>query len=959
MITFKSLLQRFAFALLALLWIKAPVHAQISVQSGAQNAWNYTGTFAVYPTPSAEHRCVVATFDGVYVGAYNFNTGYWNIEKYDNAGAFVMRFPKNFSYITGLAANVSGDTIYGFDGALGMGFAFSPTGAQKFQFGSGTGSNAPGYFNGTYDGAVYHAIAVNSQGKIYAVDKNNYRIQIFNQNGTYSGSFGSNGTLPGQFSNVPANIAVGPNDEVFVIDWNQTLTKFSPTGEFIAKAPSTDFYWWNRTFTVSRDGQLMVGIYANEPWAILVDTNTMKSDKWSADQFIDSSRAGAAYFHNAFSRNNSAGCEGAAFDPAGNLWVTSYNSVTPNAYSLERFERRMRFDNYKPTKPDLLPSIVSALQQPGGQTVDISYKVDTGALTGGILSGGSMVLSGGSLSNGTLVGGTLTGGVLLPGTIQSGTVTTALIGWLNGVKNWSHLVVPSVNSGTLAPSGAYFWSDMYDPATRIDSRPPVSDNIQQAAVDGLGNVYVTTDYCVRKIAPSGEASLFAGGVWSSGYTDAVGATARFGDPRGICADSQGNVYVADVSGRVIRKINSAGVVSTLAGSWGGYDRIDGIGSSARFRSPLYLACDANDNIYVSESNTGYGGYIRKVTSSGSVTTVASSIDPRGIAVDAAGTIYAADYNGHKILKIVPDGTSTGVKTTFAGSGSASHVDGTGISASFYYPLGLTIDGSGNLFVTENDNVVRKITPAGVVTTIGQTNSYVNNICADSVGNLYVAETSTQQGIGRMVRKGAPSVSSSAGIIAAEGVLGAGIQTGTVNTVSWDVAKDLPGLNFANLSFEVLAKDDRPEIGAHFVTIPGDAFSNSDLNVSNNPVSEASLSDLWAWLLANRDPRIAISGNTVIFTQAGLDYVADATHIYDASDSDKTTKVVHTGGTGGADGGWSYTSSYWGTTTNRGRAFACKLLNYRPITASELTRANSGRFNLPTPATHFSVVNLNP
>ena len=955
MITIKSLLQRFAFALFALLWISIPVQGQISVQSGAQNAWNYTGTYAAYPLPSSDHRCVAATLDGVYVGAYYPSTGLWYIEKYDSAGTFVMKFPKSFSYITGLAANASGDTIYGFDGALGMGYAFTQTGSQKFQFGSGYGSSAPGYFNGTYDGVIFHAIAVNSQGKIYATDRSNYRVQIFNANGTYSGSFGSYGSLPGQFANSPYNIAVGPNDEVLVIDGNATVSKFSPSGEYISKAPSTDFYWWNRTFTVSPDGQLMVGIYANEPWAVLVDTNTMKSDKWTQDQFIDSSRSGAAYFNNAVSRDNYTGCHGAAFDPAGNLWVTSYNSVTPSGYSLERFERRMRFDNYKPTKPDLLPSIVSALQQPGSQTVDISYRVDMGSLTGGILSGGSAMLSGGSLVNGTLVGGTLTGGVVVSGTIGSGTVRTALVGWLNGVKNWSHFVAPSVAGGSLSATGAYFWSDMYDPATRIDNRPPVCDNIQQAAVDNLGNVYVTTDYCVRKITPSGDASLFAGAVWSSSYTDATGATARFGDPKGICADSQGNVYVAEYSGRVIRKITPAGVVSTLAGSWGGYDRVDGVGSSARFRTPQYLACDSSDNIYVSEWEYGF---IRKVTSSGSVTTVGNTgINPKGIAVDAEGSIYVADYYGQKILKIVPDGTINGVRTTFAGSGTPSHVDGTGTAASFYYPSGLAIDASGNLYVTDSDNFVRKVTPAGVVTTIGQTNSFVYNISADAVGNLYVAETSTQAGIGRMVRKGAPSSATSPGIYSAEGVLGEGIQTGTVNTVSWDVSKDLPGLNFANLSFEVLAKDARPEIGAHFVTIPGDSGNASDLNVSNNPVSEASLSDLWVWLLANRDPRIAIVGNTVVFTQVGLNYVADATHIYDASDSDKTTNVVHTGGSGGADGGW--TSGSWGGTTNRGRAFAYKLLNYRPVTASEVTRANSGRFNLPTPATHFSVVNLNP
>lgn len=736
----------------------------------------------------------------------------------------------------------------------------------------------------------------------------------------------------------------------------------------------------------------MVGVWGNEPWGVLVDISTMTSDFWQTDQWIDSSRAGTAYASNAVSRDNGTGCHGAAFDPAGNLWVTSYNSVTSGSYSLERFERRMRFDTYKPLKPVLLPSVISAIQQPGKQILDITYRVDMGSLTGGILSGGTLTLTGGTTASGTLVGGTLSGGSVSSGRIGAGSVTTALIGWLNGIKNWSHFVAPSVgaqpfstntttttsvtNTVTTAGTGAtttagtgaastpniagigtaipfgYFWSDMYDPSTRIDNRPPVSDNIQQCAVDIAGNVYVTTDYCVRKITPSGSVSTLAGAVWASSYVDDVGAAARFGDPRGVCVDGNGNVYVAEYSGRVIRKITSTGVVSTLAGSWNQYDRVDGVGASARFRSPNYLACDANNNVYVTQWDDQY---IRKITSSGSVTTVGfCGVNPRGIAVDAQGAMYVADFYGNKILKIVPDGTINGVKSVFAGSGVASHLDGTGLSATFYNPSGVSIDAGGNLYVTEGENYVRKISPSGMVSTIGQTSSFVYNASIDGLGNLYVAETSTQLGSGRMVRKGALINPSAPGIASPAGVLGVGVQTGSLITVSWDISKDLPGLNFAKLSFEVLAKDDRPEIGAHFVTIPGDANSASDLRISNTPVSEASLSDLWVWLLARRDPRIAVSGNTITFTQAGLDYVADATPIYDASAADKTTLVVHTGGTGGADGGWGAGS--WGYTTNRGRAFAYKLMNWRPVTGAEITRVSAGRFNINS-VDHYSAVNL--
>lgn len=968
MITIKSLVRRIVFSALALLLVGGRVNAQTSVQSGPQDVWNYTGTYAALPSSANERRCVVATVDGVYVGTKYTADSSWYIEKYDNAGVFVMKFPKAFTRITGLAASASGDAIYGFDGGVGKGYAFSSSGEQRLQFGSGTGSSANGWFNGTNDGYL-HTVAVNSAGLIYVADFSNYRVQIFNADGSFKSAFGSYGSLPGQFSNYVRHVAVNSRDEVLVLDNSAALQKFSATGEYISKGPSASVLsgWsqWYTTFSVSRDGVLMVGMMDGTPMrAVMVETSTMVSDRqFGWDIGLDNIYAGHVNFTNSVSGSDASNVRGASFDPAGNVWMIRYNTVTANSYSLERFERRMRFDSHKPTKPILQPTIVSALQQPGSQTVNITYQVDRPVISGGALSGGSMVLSGGSVVNGTLVGGTLSGGNVAAGTLTtSGTVTTALIGWLNGVKNWAHLVVPSVGGGNPAASGSYFWSDMYDPSTRIDSRIPVQDNIRCSTVDGVGNVYVVTDYCVRKITPSGSVSLLAGGPGSSSYLNDTGATARFQNPYGICTDASGNVYVTEYDGRVIRKITPSGVVSTLAGSWGVYSSTDGVGSNAGFKSPAGIAADANGNLYVSEWETGY---IRKVTSSGSVTTVAQTAkNLQGIAVDAQGVIYVADYYSHKILKVV-----AGTVTTFAGSGTPSHLDGTGTAATFYNPRGLSIDLNGNLYVSEDDgNFVRKITQGGVVTTIGKTVGLVYNVSVDTAGNLYAAESYGQLGIGRMVRKGAPYTATSTGIPSSTGVLGAGVQTGVQNTVSWDVSKDLPGLSFASLSFEVLAKDDRPEIGVHFVTIPGDSSNTTttttgntttttggDLKISNRPIDEAELSDLWVWLLANRDPRIAIAGNSIIFTQAGLDYIANAPTIYDASTPDTTTTVA-TGGTGGADGGW--TSGYWGATTNRGRAFAYKLMNYRPVTAAEVTRANAGRFNL-TSVDHYSAVNLAP
>jgi sugar lactone lactonase YvrE len=654
----------------------------------------------------------------------------------------------------------------------------------------------------------------------------------------------------------------------------------------------------------------------------------MYSDAWRRYN-ANFYRAGQASFVNAVLANDNP-IGGACFDPNGNVWMIRYGATGgTDLYSLEKFERRMRFDNHKPTKGILLPSVVSAAQQPGSQTVAITYRVDMTSVGSGTLASTGSVTA-------------------------SGTVTTAIVGWLGGVKNWAHLVAPSVGTGTYSATGTYFWSDMYDPTTLIDSRYVLQDTINANAVDSAGNVYVATDRCIRKISPSGNVTTLAGLAGSASYVDDVGATARFYNPKGICVDASGNVYVVEWDGHVVRKITPNGVVTTIAGYYGSGGDTNGVGSAARFYYPSQITVAPNGTLYVAEY---HGQRVRKLEpdATGTVYTVSTLASSQGyldgIAVDSKGNIFASGTNG-RILKL----NAAGAVTVFAGTADQSgYVDGSGTAARFQNPHGISIDSSDNIYLAENNNRLRKITPAAEVTTVGQTIGTVINVAVDSVGSLYVAETSTTNGFGRIVRKGALAPASQGGIVSTQGVLGAGVQTGTLRTVSWDVSKDLPGMNFANLSFEILAKDSRPEIGAHFVTIPADSTAGAggtDLKISNRPVDESDLSDLWVWLLAQRDPRIKIEGNTIVLTPAGLTFIANAPDISDASADEKASLVLHTGGTGGLDNNWSN----WGATTKRGRAFAYKLANYRPVTAAEITRATAGRFNLNS-VDHYSAVNL--
>ena len=183
-------------------------------------------------------------------------------------------------------------------------------------------------------------------------------------------------------------------------------------------------------------------------------------------------------------------------------------------------------------------------------------------------------------------------------------------------------------------------------------------------------------------------------------------------------DSEGNVYVADGGNNCIRKITSAGVVTTFAGSTT-QGSSDGTGTNATFTIPFSTALDSSGNIYVAE---GYGHRIRKITSAGVVTTLAGSGNaqfadgtgtnasftyPFGVTVDSAGNVYVADSFGHRIRKI----TSAGVVTNLAGDGSAGSTDGTGASARFNTPWHITIDSNGNLYVPEySGHRIRRITP---------------------------------------------------------------------------------------------------------------------------------------------------------------------------------------------------------------------------------------------------------
>ncbi len=253
------------------------------------------------------------------------------------------------------------------------------------------------------------------------------------------------------------------------------------------------------------------------------------------------------------------------------------------------------------------------------------------------------------------------------------------------------------------------------------------------ALDSSGNLYVAdkANDTIRMVTAAGVVTTLAGTPGSVGTTDGTGAAAQFNQPVGLAVASGGVIYVADSSNYTIRKIASGGVVTTLAGAPGKSGYIDATGGSAEFNQPYGIAIDGSGNLYVTElgNNT-----VRMVTSGGVVTTLAGTAgsagstdgtgtaarfnQPIGIAIDGSGNLYVADSNNNTIRKIA----SGGVVTTLAGSpGSAGTADGTGSAARFRSPRGVATDAAGNIYVADSGNcTIRKVTPAGVVTTLAGT-----------------------------------------------------------------------------------------------------------------------------------------------------------------------------------------------------------------------------------------------
>ena len=295
------------------------------------------------------------------------------------------------------------------------------------------------------------------------------------------------------------------------------------------------------------------------------------------------------------------------------------------------------------------------------------------------------------------------------------------------------------------------------------------------AVDTAGNLYIADldNNRVRKVNTAGIITTIAGnGVAGYSGDDSAATLAKLDGPAGVAVDASGNVYIADDYNSRIRKVNTSGIITTIAGTGvNGYSGDNGPSTAAEINDPHGIAVDAIGNVYICDE---LNSRVRIINIMGIITTIAGTglpgysgdnteatsaeIDhPYGVAVDLTGNIYFTEWTNNCVRKI----NTAGIITTIAGGNPTlgfSGDKGPATAADFHIPIGIAIDKAGNIFIGDSyNNRVRKIDQTGIITTYAGTGleGYSGDngpaidaelygpigITVDISGNLYIADYS--------------------------------------------------------------------------------------------------------------------------------------------------------------------------------------------------------------------------
>ncbi len=376
------------------------------------------------------------------------------------------------------------------------------------------------------------------------------------------------------------------------------------------------------------------------------------------------------------------------------------------------------------------------------------------------------------------------------------------------------------------------------------------------------------------------------GTSTAGYSGDGGlaTSAQLNYSQGVAVDNSGNIFIADQSNHRVRKVDTSGNISTVAGTGTpGYSGDGGLATSAQLWQPSGVAVDSSGNIYIADYTNNR---VRKVDASGNISTVAGTgtpgysgdgglatsaqlWQPSGVAVDSSGNIYIADYTNNRVRKV----DASGNISTVAGTGVAGYSGDGGLatSAQLKNPNGLAVDSSGNIFISDQtNNRVRKVDASGNISTVAGTGTqgysgdgglatsaqlnYPSGVAVDSSGNIFIPDYGNHR-----VRKvdASGNISTVAGTGASGYAGDGGLATSAQLNHPIGVAVDSSGIiyisDYTNSRIRKLT-DSNP----HTVTYDGNGSTGGSVPADSN--------------IYIQDAKVTVLGNTGSLTKTGYAFV---------------------------------------------------------------------------------------
>ncbi|MGD0497335.1 MAG: putative Ig domain-containing protein, partial [Bryobacteraceae bacterium] len=650
------------------------------------------------------------------------------------------------------------------------------------------GNGSPGYSGDGGPAAsaqLYfpYGLAADASGNLYIADSGNYRIRKVSASGVIttvagngtSGYSGDGGPATSAQLNFPYGLAADASGNLYIADSNnQRIRKVSASGIITTVAG-------NGTSGYAGDGGPAISAQLNFPYGLAVDTSgnlyiadssNQRIRKVSASGVITTVAGNGTY---GYSGDGGPATSSQLWGPRG----VAVDASGSNLYIADEGSHRVRLVL---TGAIGLPVVTTSTLPYGAVGMAYSGMLSaiggtppyTWSVAGGALSGGLNLTSGGAISGTPYAAGAS----IFTVRVQDSALATAskTLALTISAAGTSYITTVAGNgtSGSSGDGGLATSAQLSGPAG--------------VAVDGSGNLYVATGGSVRKIAPGGIITTLA---VSGSYL------------YGLAADGAGNLYVADENKNQIFKVSPAGIVTTVAGSGSyGFSGDGGPATSARMSNPSGVVVDGAGNLYIADSGSSAirkvlpSGIITTVAGGSACydPTGATLCGPSGLAMDGSGNLYIADTYSNRIRKLAPNGIITTVAGMLASGYSGD--GGLATNAQLSRPEGVAIDGSGNLYIADTqNNRIRKVSAAGIITTVagsgirgyfgdggpatGAQLSSPVGVALDASGNLFVSDRANSSV--RVILAGTPALNISTASQMAQSTVGVAYsQTLTAN-----------------------------------------------------------------------------------------------------------------------------------------------------------------------------------